>query len=115
MNEITMMKRSHQRHSAEQRLQWVMRYERSGQSMREFCLENDLAYATLSLWRREARKAGESPPTASLVEVRVASAGSAYGALKVRVPSGVELEVSSGTDARWLAAVLHALQSPVEG
>jgi transposase-like protein len=114
MNEITMMKRSHQRRGAEQRLQWVKQYERSGQSMREFCLENDLAYATLSLWRREARQASESGQSASLVEVRVGSAGAAYGALKIRVPSGVELEVSSGTDVRWLAAVLHALH-PVDG
>jgi transposase-like protein len=114
MNEITMMKRSHRRRSAEQRLQWVKQYERSGQSMREFCLENDLAYATLSLWRREARQAGEGRQPASLVEVRVDSADTAYGALRIRVPSGVELEVSGGTDARWLAAVLHALQ-PVDG
>ena len=49
MNEITMTRRAHRRRSAEQRSQWVERYERSGQSMRKFCLENDLAYATLSL------------------------------------------------------------------
>ena len=114
MKEITMMKRSHQRRSAEQRLQWVKQYERSGQSMREFCMENDLAYATLSLWRREARQASEGRQSASLVEVRVGSAGAVYGALKIRVPGGVELEVSSGTDARWLASILHALQ-PAEG
>jgi len=66
-------------------LQWVKQYERSGQSMREFCLENDLAYATLSLWRREVGRAGEGPPPASLMEVRVGAADAAYGALKVRV------------------------------
>jgi transposase-like protein len=114
MNEVTMVKRTLRRRSAAERAQWVQQYEHSGQSLREFSLEHGLAQATLSHWRRQMRASGEQVKRgSSFVEVRVAPTGASEGAVKIRLRGGVELEVSSGTDARWLASVLQALQ-PLE-
>ena len=115
MNAIPMIKRAYRRHGAEERAQWVRQYEHSGQSLREFCMENGLSQSTLCLWRRQLRsQGGESgPEAASFVELRVAPASASEGAVKIRLRSGVELEVLSGTDARWLALVVQALR-PLE-
>lgn len=117
MNETMTTKRQRRQFSAEDRRRWVKLYERSGQSVREFCRDNAVCQSSLSRWLRQ-RRAGsdERGQEGSLVEVRVTPALSTAAAASVRVclPGGVTMEVAGGTDARWLARVLSALQ-PAQG
>lgn len=112
MNEMTTTKRQRRQFTAEDRARWVGLYECSGKSVREFCRDNAVCQSSLSRWLREIR-AEEEPREGSFVEVRVAPAPAAAGA-RVCLPSGVTMEVASGTDAAWLASVLRALQ-PAQG
>jgi len=117
MNETMTTKRQRRQFSAEDRRRWVKVYESSGQSVREFCRDNAVCQSSLSRWLRQRRAgADERRQVGSLVEVRVTPAPSTAGAAAMRVclPSGVRMEVASGTDATWLASVLSALQ-PAEG
>lgn len=114
MNEMTTTKGRRRRFSAEDRGRWVELYERSGEGVREFCRENALCQSSLSRWLRQKRAAGvEEPRGGSFVEVRVAAAATAAVAARVRLPGGMTMEVTNGTDAVWLAGVLRAL-SPTE-
>lgn len=113
----TMTKRRRRQFSAEDRGRWIEEYERSGQSVRDFCRDNPLCQSSLSRWLRQSRTAAHGRRhEGSLVEVRVAPAPvmESVANVKVRLPGGVTMEVASGTDAAWLAGVLRALQ-PAEG
>jgi transposase-like protein len=101
--------RARRHRSADERRQWVGMYERSGQTLKEFCLENGLALSTLLLWRRQLRKAGPSGSSARLVEVALSRPVTESAAVSVHLPHGVRLEISSDTDALWLAKCLRAL------
>lgn len=112
MNETKTTKRRRQ-FSAEDRGRWIDQYERSGQSVRDFCRDNPLCQSSLSRWVRQRRAATQKPyQKGSLVEVRVAPASVTDSAtsVRVRLPGGVTMEVTSGTDAIWLGNVLRALQ-----
>jgi transposase-like protein len=56
MNETKTTKRRLQ-FSAEDRRQWIEQYERSGQSVRDFCRDNPLCQSSLSRWLRQRRAA----------------------------------------------------------
>jgi len=115
MNETMMTKRQRRQFSAEDRGRWIEQYQRSGQSVREFCRDNALCQSSLSRWLRQRRAATQvRHHEGSLVEVRVAPVADSAASVKVRLPGGVTMEVASGTDAAWLAGVLRALQ-PTEG
>lgn len=112
MNETMTTKRQRRQFSAEDRRRWMEQYQRSDQSVRDFCRDHALCQSSLSRWLRQ-RRAGtdERRQEGSLVEVRVAPArASAAASVKVSLPGGVTMEVASGTDAGWLASVLRALQ-----
>lgn len=115
MNEMTTT-RPRRQFGAEDRERWIALYERSGKSVREFCHEDAagaMCQSSLSRWLREKRAAGDGEHRAgSLVEVRAAPAVTADATVAARVylPGGVTIEVGDGTDARWLASVLRALQ-----
>jgi transposase-like protein len=118
MNEMTKTRTQRRRFSAEERAQWVEMYERSAQSLREFSSEHGLIESNLSRWRRHLRAAANGKRgRGSFVEVSVsASAPQPAVAAPVRVClcGGMTMEVTSGTDALWLAQVLRAL-SPGQG
>lgn len=117
MNETMTTTSRRRQFSAEDRQRWMERYERSGLSVRDFCRDHPLCQSSLSRWLRQRRAAPQKPSQAgSLVEVRVppASVLGSAASVTVRLPGGVTMEVSSGTDAVWLAGVLRALQ-PAEG
>lgn len=85
-------------------------HQRSGQTLKEFCVENGLAVSTLSLWRRQVREnANTSSSTARFVEVAVHAVASSTSAINVHLPRGVRLEVQPGTDPTWLAQLLNRL------
>jgi transposase-like protein len=67
--------------TAEERVDWVNIFERSGKTVAKFCRDNGLADATLSLWRRQLR--GPSP------EEREAG-----GFIEVALPAGKEFELA---------------------
>ena len=114
MNEQT-TQRQRRRYSATERARWVKQYERSGKRIGEFCTEQGLIQSNLSRWLRQQRGTRQaSQPIGSLVELgtAVAHRSSALAAVaRVLLPSNVVMEVTSGTDAQWLACVLRALQS----
>jgi hypothetical protein len=119
MSELSTPKRQRVSWSADERADWVRMFEASGISLSDFCRENDLPDATLSLWRRQLRGPDVSVESGALVEipttpVKNLSAGKDIvadsPALRVRLRGGIELDVVSGTDARWLAGVVRALQ-----
>jgi transposase-like protein len=119
MNEGT-AKRQRVTWSAEERVDWVRMFDKSGKGVSEFCRENDLPEATLALWRKQLRgpaiPAEESPfvevPSAKLSGAVAADEPIPSVAITVRLPGALSLEVAAGTDAGWLAEVLRALQAP---
>lgn len=97
-----------------ERAEWVALFEKSGQTALEFCRDNDLAPATLSLWRAQLQgSAGESDGEDALVEIALPtlSAPSPISAVAVtmQLPGGVQLQIVAGTDPIWLSALLRAL------
>jgi transposase-like protein len=114
MNETMTTKRRRQ-FTAADRSRWMEQYQRSGQSVRDFCRDQGLCQSSLSRWLRQRRAATQVRyHEGSMVEVRVAPVADSAAGVKVRLPGGVTMEVASGTDAGWLAGVLRALQ-PIEG
>jgi transposase-like protein len=112
MNEQT-TKRQRRWYSASDRARWVKQYERSGKRIGQFCSEHGLIQSNLSRWLRQNCAEART----SLVEVGIAASArlsTAPSAARVLLPGGVTMEVTSGTDAQWLAEVLRALQ-PVAG
>src|ERR1700683_1825376 len=121
VSELSALKRARVTWSAEERVDWVRMFERSGKSLADFCRENDLPDATLSLWRRQLRGPEPATEESPLVEVTMPASSSPLKrpALRAKLPCGIELEVESGTDAQWLAGVLRALtpagRAPADG
>jgi len=113
MNEMTSATRRRRNWSAQERAQWLERFERSGCGVRQFCDESGLSRTTLSYWRRRARK-DVSGARSTLVEVprEQWSATAEPGmAVTLSLASGLEVQVPVGTDAAWLGAVVRALTS----
>jgi len=118
MNELLTAKRQRVKWSAEERVDWVRMFDKSGKAVSEFCRENDLPEATLSLWRKQLRGAETPAAESSFVEVPPAKLSAAVGtdkvvpsvAITVRLPGALSLEVTAGTDVAWLAGVVRALQ-----
>jgi transposase-like protein len=103
--------RRQRRWSATDRARWLERFERSGLSLRVFCLKHGVPVSTLLFWRRRARQtAGRA--AGALVEVpsaAVSGAAATAGArgIAIRLPNHIELEVSDQTDPRWVAALVR--------
>ena len=117
MNETTIGKRPRRMRSAAERANWVALFERSGKGVKAFCRENELTPSGLWAWRRQVGEKGAGGNAAAgLVEVprtvrrsaarEVADSGPA---VRICFPSGTQVDVMAGTEARWLAEVLHTL------
>lgn len=120
MNETTIGKRPRRMRSAAERANWVALFERSGKGVKTFCRENELTPSGLWAWRRQLReKAAGGRATAGLVEVPGAVRRSARArevadsgpAVHICFPSGTQVDVMAGAEARWLAEVLRTLAS----
>jgi hypothetical protein len=97
----------------------VTRQQRSGQSVRQFCVEHHLQESSFYFWRRElktrdARKSRITPPrptqTPVFVPIRLAEQNAPR--LEVVLRCGTTLRVPAGCDRDTLALVL-ALLEPV--
>jgi transposase-like protein len=104
--------------SAEERQRLLALFESSGQSLKRFCRENDVALSTLTFWRSQARRSASGRLEGVLVEVpapvvspsSLPPAGSfSPGSVEIRLPNRVELSVSAGTDSAWLGELLRGL------
>jgi transposase-like protein len=120
MNETTIGKRPRRMRSAAERANWVALFERSGKGVKAFCRENELTPSGLWAWRRQLGERGAGGNAAGgLVELPRAVRRSARpregadsgAAVRICFPSGTQVDVMAGTEARWLAEVLRTLAS----
>ena len=105
--------------SVEERQRLLALFERSGQSLKRFSREHEVALSTLTFWRRRARESTARRIEGRLVEVPpVVTGGSARPhssvpdaaqAVQIRLPNCVELSVLAGTDSAWVGALLREL------
>ena len=99
--------------SAEERQRLLALFERSGQSLKRFCREHDVALSSLTFWRRQARRRVPGSGAGALVEVPATvvtrPAPCSSGEVEIRLPNRVELSVSVGTDSGWVGELLREL------
>ena len=94
------------------RRQWearIARWRASGVSMAAYCRQHGLSYAAFVWWRRRLEQAITSSP---LTLIPVATPRSSGGAIVIRLPSGIGIEVEAGFEAGLLSAAVRALQVP---
>lgn len=95
-----------------ERAEWLALFEKSGQSVTEFCRSNGLPSATLSLWRQQQAAAGTTADGGELVEIESSTLLAATGVkylVTIRVPGGIAIDVSAGADPKWLGTLLKQL------
>lgn len=91
--------------------QWerrIARWRASGESMAAYCRQHELSYAAFVWWRRRLGQA--ITPVSPLTLIPVVAPTSSGGAITIRLPDGVGIEVERGFDAGVLNAVVRALQ-----
>jgi Transposase len=99
--------------SAAERAEWLRLFHESGQTAAEFCRENGLSPATLSIWRQQLPEAGTIGEC--LVELPRAALSPtpppdrSTPACSVTLPSGLRFDVSEGIDMVWFGQLLQAL------
>jgi len=92
-----------------ERAEWLALFEKSGQSMSEFCRANDLPSATLSLWRQSQAGASAGSEGGVLVEISSAALMNTPGprpTVTIRLPGGIVLETTADADSAWLGALV---------
>ncbi len=104
--------------SVEERQRLLALFERSGQTLKRFCREHDVALSSLTFWLRQARRSPLGKREGVLVEVPATvvsptalrrPAPFSPGSVEIRLPNRVELSVSVGTDAAWVGELLRGL------
>src|SRR5258708_22095166 len=91
-----------------ERAEWLALFEKSGQSVSEFCRANDLAPATLPLWRQSQAGTSARAGGGEFVEISPAALVKAAGAKApgtIRLP-GIVLDLAVDTDPVWIGAVV---------
>jgi len=104
--------------SAEERQRLLALFERSGQSLKRFCHEHDVALSSLTFWRSQARRRVAAKRAGALVEIPATMMTSTAlarpellvsGSVEIRLSNRVELSVSVGTDCAWIGELLRGL------
>jgi transposase-like protein len=116
MNTTLIKARSRVSWSPEERAEWLRLFEQSEQTAAEFCRDNGLSPATLSLWRQQAAEDENtdsalvqvSPDLVSALAQAPAQAASTPS-LSVTLPSGLRFEVPMGLDTAWFGQLLQSL------
>ena len=91
--------------------------EESGQGVTEFCRANGLPESTVSLWREQSREPDAPSEAADFIEVLLpaslqpAPPTGVRSTATIRFADGVALEIDSGTDMAWLAALVRLLRA----
>ena len=108
--------RMQRKRSAEEQQRLLALFERSGQSLKRFCLENGVALSTLTCWRQQARQSTTRNSGTAVVEVSSTTVSMdspqrsplcLAASVEIRLPNRVELSVPVGTDAAWLRELLR--------
>lgn len=101
---------------SEDRARLLAEFDRSGQSVREFCGEHAVGQSSLTAWRRRRREQDRSAGAASVVKVGVSKSAagtaqivSASSRVTIRTGSGWEIEAAVGTEVQWLSQLTQAL------
>ena len=87
-------------------------FEKSGQSVSDFCRANDLAPSTLSLWRQQQAGTSAGSEGGELVEISPAALVKLAGSkapVTIRLPGGIVLEIAVDADPVWLGALVRNL------
>lgn len=79
----------------------------SGLNIREYCELEDLSRSAFGYWRRKLNS--PKPPAEGFVELKLPSGGN-DGHIHIRLNKGVELGVVSGTDTKYVAELVRALE-----
>jgi hypothetical protein len=99
--------------SKQRHRQWetrIARWRASGVSMAAYCRQHELSYAAFVWWRRRLGQA--ITPASPLTLIPVVAPTASGGAITIRLPSGIGIEVEAGFDAMALSAVVRVLQVP---
>ena len=99
--------------SAEERSDYLARFEKSGISAVAFCREHGLCKQTFYNWRQKARRMAGAPSrrVPAFAEVSVSPVPEVAGAIFVHLAAGLSIEASTGTDPAWLARVVNGLRA----
>jgi transposase len=84
----------------------VAAWEKSGQSVRDFCAARGLREPNFYYWKRALAR--QSPPRPSLVPVRVIP----EPVLEVVLPTGLVVRVPAGAEPTTVAQLVAALGAP---
>ena len=104
--------------SAEERQRLLALFERSGQTLKQFSREHDVALSSLTFWRSHARRSTPGKREGALVQIPATVVTPAAlgrpepflpGAVEIRLPNRVELSVPVGTDSAWVGELLRGL------
>lgn len=91
----------------------VRAYERSGQAQRPLCKQHGVSLGTFQHWlyplRREDQAAVDST---ALLQVELPQAATASQPLEAGLPGGVVLRFWTGTDPRYIAALVAEVERP---
>src|ERR1700756_3161099 len=96
--------RTLRKRSTEEQQRLLALFEHSGQSLKQFCRENDVALSSLTYWRSQARRRAprglegvlvEVPPTVVRPAPLRRAAPSSPGTVEIRLPNRVELSLSA--------------------
>ncbi len=109
--------RFHQRRSAEERRGWVKRYERSGQTLKQFCEQHGLALSSFCLWKKRLAQNSEERTGrrgGPLVEVPLRTAVPIFGtdarSVAICLTDGLRIEIGAGSDIQWVAELVRAVR-----
>jgi hypothetical protein len=95
----------------QRRRQWerrVARWRASGLSMAAYCRQHGLSYWMFVRWRQRIERTVTPASPLTLIPVVVPTPRG--GAITIRLPDGIGIEVEPGFDAGVLSAVMRALQ-----
>ena len=93
--------------------QWetrIARWRTSGVSMAAYCRQHELSYADSC--GGAGGSASVTTPASPLTLIPVVAPTLSGGAITIRLPDGIGIEVEAGFDAGVLSAVVRALQVP---
>jgi hypothetical protein len=95
----------------QRRRQWerrIARWRASGVSMAAYCRQYGLSYWMFVRWRRRIERT--VTPAAPLTLIPVVAPAPSGGAITIRLPDGIGIEVEPGFDAGVLSALMRALR-----
>ena len=95
----------------QRRRQWerrVARWRASGLSMAAYCRQHGLSYWMFVRWRQQIERT--VTPVSPLTLIPVVAQAPSGGAITIRLPGGIGIEVERSFDAGVLNAVMRALR-----